>query len=147
MDQNFCSWHRIITLPRRGCYSSCWKSTRNSSQHRFWLQFNSIKYYEELGCDNLRAISYSGDGIFYFGVGQEQVTNESHEQVFKSEDFGITWQKVRDIVTTSDTAYIVFSIYALSITEVLIGTGGTVPGNALIEVMMEQLHGKLYLRP
>jgi len=93
--------------------------------------FERITYSIEAGCDNLRAISYAGDGIFYMGVGQEASLPQTHARVFKTYDYGLTWTKVLDLVNTG-AASVIFSVFAFDTKKVLIGSGGISPGFATI---------------
>lgn len=82
--------------------------------------FEEIQYCEA-DCSNLRAISYAGNNTWYMGVGSESV-EPAVARVFKSVDNGVTWDEVFRL-ETSETDFVVFSVFAYDSENVLIGTG------------------------
>ncbi|OHT17319.1 hypothetical protein TRFO_12473 [Tritrichomonas foetus] len=86
--------------------------------------FRLKNYCPEGGCDNLRAITYAGNRTWYLGVGEDEGhSNISHARVFKSTDNGENWEKVFEILNDGDYK-VIFSVFAYSTEEVLIGVDG-----------------------
>ena len=91
--------------------------------------FEEIRYCES-DCSNLRAISYAGNNTWYMGVGSESV-ERAVARVFKSVDNGVTWNEVFRL-ETSETDFVVFSVFAYDSENVLIGTGVGKPNDRRI---------------